>query len=68
MYAFCEQHGIRSIAAARSSWPPSEEELPRLQTIYERGMPTACRARCSIRDQLREIEPHANALQAIHSP
>ena len=47
----------------------SEAELPRLQTLYERGTANGVPGlRILDRDQVREIEPHVAALRGIHSP
>ena len=36
--------------------------------IYERGQANGVPCEVVDRDRLRELEPHANALQAVHSP
>ncbi len=47
----------------------AEEELPRLQTLYERGGQNGLEGlQMLTRDQLREIEPHAAGLAAIRVP
>ena len=47
----------------------SEAELPRLQALFERGTANGVQGlRLLDRDHLREIEPHAAAMRAIHSP
>src|SRR5438552_8704935 len=45
-----------------------QAELPRLQTLYERGVANGVPVEMIDPGQLREIEPHANALRAIRSP
>jgi L-2-hydroxyglutarate oxidase LhgO len=68
MYAFCEQHGIKTERCGKIIVATSEPELPRLQMIYERGQANGVPCELLDRDRLREFEPHANALQAVHSP
>jgi len=46
----------------------SQAELPRLQTLYERGVANGVPVEMLEPAQLREIEPHASALRAIRSP
>src|SRR5262245_29699309 len=68
MYAFCEQHGIKTERCGKIIVATSEQELPRLQMIYERGQANGVPCEMLDRDRLREFEPHANALRAVHSP
>jgi hypothetical protein len=68
MYAFCEQHDIKVERCGKIIVATSQEELPRLQMIYERGQANGVPCELLDRDRLRELEPHANALQAVHSP
>ena len=68
MYAFCEQHGIKVERCGKIIVATTEQELPRLQMIYERGQANGVPCEMIERDRLRELEPHANALQAVHSP
>jgi L-2-hydroxyglutarate oxidase len=47
----------------------SEAELPRLETLFERGTANGVKGLALIDgNQLRAIEPHAAAIRAIHSP
>jgi (S)-2-hydroxyglutarate dehydrogenase len=68
MYAFCEQHGIKVERCGKVIVATTDEELPRLQMIYERGQANGVPCELIERDRLRELEPHANALRGIHSP
>ncbi len=68
MYAFCEGHGIKVERCGKIIVATTEKELPRLQMIYERGQANGVPCELVDRDRLRELEPHANALQAVHSP
>jgi L-2-hydroxyglutarate oxidase LhgO len=68
MYAFCEQHGIKVERCGKIIVATTDAELPRLRMIYERGQANGVPCEMIDRDRLREMEPHASALQAVHSP
>jgi L-2-hydroxyglutarate oxidase LhgO len=69
MKQFCAEHGIRVDPIGKVIVATSEAELPRLQALFERGTANGVQGLALLdRDQLREIEPHAAALRAIHSP
>jgi L-2-hydroxyglutarate oxidase LhgO len=69
MKAFCAEHGIRVDPIGKVIVATSEAELPRLQMLFERGTANGVEGlRLIDKDDLREIEPHAAAVRAIHSP
>ena len=69
MEEFCDAHGIKRQTIGKVVVATSEAELPRLQTLYERGTANGVPGlRILDRDQVREIEPHVAALRGIHSP
>jgi len=69
MKAFCAEHGIRVDPIGKVIVATSEAELPRLQTLFERGNANGVEGlRLIDKNELREIEPHAAAIRAIHSP
>ncbi len=69
LLAFCNRHGIRYEQCGKVIVASSADELPRLERLYERGLANGVPGLERIGpDRLREIEPYANALQAIHSP
>jgi (S)-2-hydroxyglutarate dehydrogenase len=69
MKELCAQHGIRVDPIGKVIVATSEAELPRLQALFERGTANGVQGlRLLDRDHLREIEPHAAAIRAIHSP
>ena len=69
MKAFCAEHGIRVDPVGKVIVATTEAELSRLATLYERGTANGVAGLALIdRDRLREIEPHAAAIRAIHSP
>jgi (S)-2-hydroxyglutarate dehydrogenase len=68
MLEFCRTHGIRVDHVGKVIVATSQAELPRLQTLYERGVANGVPVEMMDPAQLREIEPHASALRAIRSP
>jgi len=68
MLEFCQKHGIRVDHVGKVIVATSQAELPRLQTLYERGVANGVPVEMLEPAQLREIEPHAAALRAIRSP
>ena len=69
MKEFCAEHGIRVDPIGKVIVATSKAELPRLAALYERGVANGVAGLALIDpDRLREIEPHAAAIRAIHSP
>ena len=68
MLDFCAKHGIRVDHVGKVIVATSQAELPRLQTLYDRGVANGVPVEMMEPAQLREIEPHASALRAIRSP
>jgi len=68
MREFCATHGIRIVDCGKVIVATREDELPRLQTLYERGIANGVPVEMIDAKRLREIEPHAAGLRAIHSP
>ncbi len=68
MREFCAAHGITVVDCGKVIVATRDDELPRLQTLYERGVANVVRIEMIDRDRLRELEPHAAGLRAIHSP
>ena len=68
MLDFCGKHGIRVDHVGKVIVATEQAELPRLQTLYERGVANGVPVEMIDPGQLREIEPHANAIRAIRSP
>jgi len=68
MLDFCAERGIRVDHVGKVIVATSQAELPRLQTLYDRGVANGVPVEMMEPAQLREIEPHASALRAIRSP
>jgi L-2-hydroxyglutarate oxidase LhgO len=66
---FCDQHGIRYRRCGKLIVATDEAELPRLEELYRRGVANGVRGVEMIGpERLREIEPHAVGIRAVHSP
>ena len=69
MTEFCDKHGIRYERCGKIIVATTAAELPRLETLFERGTANGVAGLEMIEgDRLREIEPHAAALRGIWSP
>ncbi len=69
MLAFCREHKIPHEQCGKIVIATSPEELSPLETLWERGHANGLQGlRKLTRDQIKEIEPHAAGLAAIHVP
>jgi L-2-hydroxyglutarate oxidase len=69
MIAFCQEFGIAHEVCGKVVVATSEDELPRLKTLYERGQQNGLQGlRMLSREELREIEPHAAGIAAVRVP
>jgi L-2-hydroxyglutarate oxidase len=69
MVEFCQMHAIQHEVCGKVVVAASEDEVPRLHALFERGCQNGLAGlRMLNRDELREIEPHAGGVQAIHVP
>lgn len=68
METFCREQGLPYDICGKVIVAVSEDELPRLEKIYERGQANGVRCEIIDRDLLCEIEPHTAGIRAIHVP
>ena len=69
MKAYCDKNGITVETCGKVIVATSQDEVPRLKTLYERGVANGVPGVSMIdAARLTEIEPHARALAGIHSP
>jgi (S)-2-hydroxyglutarate dehydrogenase len=69
MVAFCRQHGIAHEICGKIVVATEPDELPRLENLWERGNANGLLNLRKLNPaQIREIEPHAAGLAAIHVP
>jgi (S)-2-hydroxyglutarate dehydrogenase len=66
---FCEANSVRFERCGKLVIATAQDELPRLQMLYERGTANGIEGLQMIGpDRAREIEPHARVVQALYSP
>jgi len=69
MSGFCEARGIKVDRCGKVIVATDATQVPRLRALYERGLANGVPALALIEPaRLRELEPHARAVAAIHSP
>jgi L-2-hydroxyglutarate oxidase len=69
MVEFCQSHSIPHEVCGKVVVAVSEEEKPRLEALFERGRQNGlCGLRLLNSEELREIEPDAAGVAAIHVP
>ena len=69
MIDFCQTHSIPHEVCGKIVVATEPEELPRLETLYERGRQNGLSGlRMLTGDELREIEPHAAGIAAVRVP
>ena len=66
---FCDRHGIEYEDCGKIIVATDESELGPLEELYRRGTDNGVSGLSIIgRERMREIEPHADGVKAIHSP
>ena len=68
MEEFCREQEIDHELCGKIIVALNEEEIPRMEKIYERGKANGVRCEIIPQERLREIEPHAAGVSAIHVP
>ena len=69
MAAFCGEHGVAHEICGKLVVATTPDEIGRLRTLLERGTQNGLRGlRWLGPEELREIEPHAAGLAAVHVP
>jgi len=67
MVEFCREHGVPFEVCGKVIVATSQDELPRLRNLLERGNANGVPGlRMLSPEQLREIEPHARGVAALH--
>ncbi len=66
MEQFCQTHGISYEICGKVIVATSEDELPSLERIYERGQQNGVRCEIIEPSRLAELEPYAAGIRAIH--
>jgi L-2-hydroxyglutarate oxidase len=69
MVGFCREHGIAHEQCGKVVVASDESQLPRLETLWERGNANGLAGLRKLNpQQIKEIEPHAAGIAAIHVP
>jgi (S)-2-hydroxyglutarate dehydrogenase len=69
LVAFCDQHGIPYERCGKVVVATAAEELPRLEELHRRGTANGVEGMEMIGpERLRELEPHATGIKALHVP
>jgi (S)-2-hydroxyglutarate dehydrogenase len=69
LYEFCDEHGIRYERCGKLIVATDSSELPRLDELEARGRANGVPGLRRIGpEELRELEPHAQGIAALHSP
>ncbi|WP_322508354.1 L-2-hydroxyglutarate oxidase, partial [Anaerolinea sp.] len=69
MYEFCAQHGIAHENCGKLIVATEQEELPRLESLYERGIANGLTGLKKLRaEEIKDYEPHATGIAAIFVP
>lgn len=69
MREFCEQHQVPYETCGKLVVACSQDELPRLETLLERGTANGLQGLRKLnKEQIKEIEPHAAGIAAVRVP
>jgi (S)-2-hydroxyglutarate dehydrogenase len=68
MEEFCAAHGVPFEICGKVIVATSESELPQLAKSLDRGQQNGVRCELIGSERLKELEPHAPGVQAIHVP
>ena len=69
MKRFCQEHAIAYEECGKLVLVTAADDVPRLQQLHERGVANGVEGlRLLDRDELREMEPHADGMCALHVP
>ncbi|MEA2560764.1 MAG: (S)-2-hydroxyglutarate dehydrogenase [Acidobacteriota bacterium] len=69
LWSFCEEEGIATLRCGKLVVATQEEELPRLDDLERRGQANGLSGLRRLRaEEIREVEPHAAGISALHVP
>ncbi len=69
MVTFCRQHGVPFEQCGKIVVATSQDELPRLNALFQRGLENGLLGLQRLtREQINELEPHAAGIAAVHVP
>lgn len=68
-YKYCQENNIPFKKCGKLVVAVDAEEIPRLETLYERGTQNGAKdLRLLDKHEIKEIEPNCEGIRAIHSP
>lgn len=65
---FSAKHGIEHEICGKVIVATKNDEIPRLEKLFKQGKANGLKVKMIQREELMELEPHANGLKAIHVP
>jgi len=68
MVEFCKTHGIDHDVCGKVIVATEAEEIPRLKALYQRGLAHGLKVTEISREELKDIEPHAEGVAALRVP
>ena len=68
MEQFCKEEGIEHELCGKIIVALNDEEIPRMQNIFQRGQENGVNCKIISREEMLETEPHVAGVQAIHVP
>ena len=68
MEQFCKEQEIDHELCGKIIVALNDDEVPRLQNIFQRGQENGVNCKIISREEMLEIEPHVAGVQAIHVP
>ena len=68
MEQFCKEQGIDHELCGKIIVALNDEEISRMQNIFQRGQENGVNCKIISREEMLEIEPHVAGVQAIHVP
>lgn len=68
MIAFCEEHGIQYEQCGKVIVATEPDELPLLERLHERGLQNGLMVQRLSGEEVREYEPHVQALAGLRVP
>jgi (S)-2-hydroxyglutarate dehydrogenase len=63
---FCQEEGVPFDLCGKVIVATDDSEKSRLQALFDRGRQNGVRCRKIAKEELREIEPHARGIEAMH--
>lgn len=65
MVEFCQEHGIPYEVCGKVIVATEENELPRLENLYKRGVDNGIKVKKITPEEVKEIEPHVSCIAGI---